>query len=140
MAPSTPDLHIPPSAATVDVCIINTTGHIDGIPTNDFLLPSIPGHKYLVCPVYSFLIQHSSGRKVLFDLGVRKDWENFAPGLYNRLRDYGWNIAVEKDVREILDGENIDPNEISSIIWRLVTANHHFSLLPYPQTTRSVAD
>jgi len=121
MALSPPDLHIPASSATVQISIIDTTSHISKIPTDNFLLPKIPGYDFLDCPAFSFLIQHSSGRKLLFDLGVRKDWENFAPALYNNIKDSNWKITVKKDVREILESESIDPSEISGIIWRFVS-------------------
>ena len=120
MALPPPDLHIPTSNALVQISIINTTCNISNIPTDPFLLPKIPGHDFLDCPVFSFLIQHPSGRKLLFDLGVRKDWENFAPILYTKIKNWDWRISIEKDVREILEGEKIDPSEINGIIWRSV--------------------
>ena len=138
MALRPPDLHIPSSNATVQVSIIDTTCHITNIPTDAFLLPRISGYDFLDCPAFSFLIQHSSGQKLLFDLGVRKDWENFAPTLYNRIKNSGWKVMIQKDVREILEDENIDPGEISGIIWRCVTKMRHkihaaqpFDPIPY---------
>ncbi|MCJ1243189.1 hypothetical protein MMC30_000386 [Trapelia coarctata] len=116
------DLHIPTSNATVQVSIINTTSHITNIPTDHFLLPKILGYDFIDCPAFSFLIQHSSGRKLLFDLGVRKDWENFAPTLHDKIKNSNWKVTVEKDVREILESERIDPGEISGIIW----SHHHW--------------
>ena len=118
MANSAPDLHIPSSKATVKVSIIDTTTHIDGVLSGAIIEPGIPGYEHLNCPSYSFLIEHSSGRKILFDLGIRKDWDNLAPKVFNRLKASGWDIKVAKDVREILEEGGVDPNGIDGIVWR----------------------
>ena len=123
MVTQAPDLHIPASDAVVQVSIIDTTARIDGIPTDGFLVPKITGYDYLSCPAFSFIIEHSAGTKVLFDLGVRKDWKNFSPSLYKRITSYGWQIVVQKDVRDILEEQNIDLQKIDAIIWRFVKAN-----------------
>ena len=118
MAKSAPDLRIPSANSAVQVSIIDTTTHIGAIPNGLFMVPNIPGFEYLNCPSYSFLIEHSSGRKILFDLGVRKDWGHLAPKVYHRLKDSKWDIRVPKDVREILEEEGIDPGTIDGIVWR----------------------
>ena len=139
MAIPAPDLHIPISKAVVQVSIIDTTARIDGIPTDGFLLPNVTGYDYLSCPAFSFIIEHSAGKKVLFDLGVRKDWENFSPALYKRLTSYSWQIVVQKDVRDILEEEKIDLQEIDAIIWRFLPTILQFAVnyesLPISQLT-----
>ncbi|KAK5003623.1 hypothetical protein LTR60_006778, partial [Cryomyces antarcticus] len=55
-----------------------------------FLQPDIKGKTKLTCPAFSFLIEHSSGKKVLFDLGVRKDFENLAPHIVEMAKKGGW--------------------------------------------------
>jgi len=118
MAQSAPDLQIPSTNSTVQVSIIDTTTHIGAIPNGLFMVPAIPGYEYLNCPSYSFLIEHSSGRKILFDLGVRKDWDNLAPKVFHRLRDSKWDIRVPKDVRQILEEQGVDPGTIYGIVRR----------------------
>lgn len=82
-----PDLNIPASSATVDVSIIDTTSSIKGVDTWKFLSPSIPGHDFLSTLAYSFLIEHPTlERKLVFDLGIRKDWWNYAPFLQDRFK------------------------------------------------------
>ena len=84
-----------------------------------FFEPEIKGFEALDCPAYSFLIEHPpSGRKILWDLGVRKDWENFAPRIQKRIRDGGWQVTVEKGVAELLEEGGVKPEDIDSIIWR----------------------
>ncbi|MCJ1281369.1 hypothetical protein MMC26_000688 [Xylographa opegraphella] len=136
MAHSAPDLHIPSTDSIVQVSIIDTTTHIGAIPNGLFMVPNIPGYEYLNCPSYSFLIEHSSGRKILFDLGIRKDWENLAPKVFYRLRDSKWDIRASKDVREILEDEGFDPGTIDGIIW----SHFHFDHLGDPSRFSEKAD
>ena len=84
--------------------------------------PIIPGtgFTHVNCPAFSFLVAHPSGRKILFDLGVRKDWWNFAPALTERLQKGGWKVEVEKGVQEILEENGVEPGEIDAIIWRFI--------------------
>jgi hypothetical protein len=73
-------LNIPPSNATVHVQLIDTTSQINGIAVAPFFEPPIKGHDALNCPAFAFLITHPTlERSLIFDLGVRKDWENLAP-------------------------------------------------------------
>ncbi|KAM7213781.1 Beta-lactamase-like protein [Rhypophila decipiens] len=145
-----PDIHIPSSPQTVSVSIINTTSTIHGAKTCDFFGPPIKGHKWLAAPVFCFLIQHnehelSTGRpipgktrRLVFDLGIRKDWWNSAPSLVNALRsirDPPWTLETKESVRDILatggriSGDHvqavsahIDIDTIEAIIW----SHHHF--------------
>ncbi|KAK3998215.1 beta-lactamase-like protein [Cladorrhinum sp. PSN332] len=122
--PQKPNLNIPFSSATVSVSAINTTSEIHGAPTNLFVSPPISGHKWIAAPVYSFLIHHeASNRRLLFDLGIRKDFHNLARPLYHHLvRQLGWKLTVEKDVPEILEENGIPPESIEAVIW----SHHHF--------------
>lgn len=75
-----PALNIPPSNATVKVSVINTTTRVKGPPSTAFFTPLIKGFDVLDCPAYSFLIEHElSGKKILFDLGVAKNWREGPP-------------------------------------------------------------
>lgn len=135
MAKPASDLRIPSSDATVQVSIIDTTSYIRGIKGSAFLENSIPAFEGLNCPAYSFLIQHPSGRKFLFDLGVRKHWHDLAPNLVKRLKSTGWDITVQKDVDEILKDEGIGPEEINGIIWSHSHFDHIGDPSRFPPTT-----
>lgn len=55
---------------------------------------------------------------MLFDLGVRKDWETeFAPRIRDRITGGGWKVTVEKNVREILESNGVKGEEIDAIVW-----------------------
>ena len=122
-AATPPELNIPPSKHTVDVSIINTTGHVGDIPVPMFMAPAIPGYDMIQAPCYSFLIKHSSADQsgkygqLLFDLGVRKDWENRPKGAVDRVKASGYSVKVEKDVAQILRENGDDPAKVGGIIW-----------------------
>lgn len=119
MAAIAPDLNIPPSSQAVEVSVIDTTSSIKGVDAWKFLSPSIPGHSYLATPCFSFLIQHSAlNRTLVFDLGIRRDWWNCSPFLQDRFKKGGYEIKVEKSVRQILEeaGE-VDCAGIEAVVW-----------------------
>lgn len=83
--------------------------------------PKVPGHGNFRSPSYSFLVQHGpSGRKVFFDLGVQKDWENLDPEVIDMIKEFGWSVEVEKDVAEILEEHGVLTGGVEAIIWRYV--------------------
>jgi hypothetical protein len=114
-----PPLNIPDSNSTVVVHVINSTARIQGIPSNFFFEPEIKGFDTLDPTAFSFLIQHpASSRKLLWDLGVRKDWHDLAQGIAKAIKDRGWKVTVEKGVAEILEEGGVKLEDINSIIWR----------------------
>ena len=118
MAASTSLFPVPKSSETVKVSIIDSTTRLFNISTQILFHPPIPGYELLEGPTFSFLIEHKSGVKYLFDLAVRKDWSNLAPALAKTLKDYGFEITVEKGVHEILEEHGIKSKDINAIIWR----------------------
>lgn len=130
-----PALNIPSSTTTVKVSIIDSTSHISNLPSSEFMGPPIKGYDFLDCPAFSFLIEHPSGRKLLFDHGVRKDWWNLAPKITSRLKDGGWKVEVKKGVSEILEENGVALESIEGIIWRYALphpAPHLHTFKPAP--------
>ena len=125
-----PALNIPHSDSIARVSIINSTSDLQA-PLEVFMGPIQEGHT-LNCPAFSFLIEHSSGRKLLFDLGTRKDWENFPPAILGLVKQPGWGIKVEKDVAQILQENGIDAagGAIEAIIW----SHWHYDHIGDPST------
>jgi hypothetical protein len=80
------DLRIP-SLSTVHVRIIDTTSQIEDIDASIFYITDIPWIRStaLSCPEFHFLIEHSLGRKLSFDPGIRKDYENISSAT-NRIK------------------------------------------------------
>jgi len=95
-----------------------------------FLQPDYAGHPNLTGPSLSFLIEHPSGKTILFDLGVRHDWQKLPS--YPKFRDMAWGITVQKDVARILEENkvNIANGAISSII----LSHHHWDHTGDPST------
>jgi glyoxylase-like metal-dependent hydrolase (beta-lactamase superfamily II) len=123
-------LTIPNSDVTVKVSIIDSTTRI-GIPFALLLSPAVDGLPTYECPAYSFLIEHTSSKsKLLFDLGVRKDWENYAPSLVKRIKDGEWKCEVEENVADILVKHGVDLASITAIVW----SHHHWDHIGDPST------
>lgn len=63
-------------------------------------------------------MEHPSGRKLLFDLGVRKDWENWAPKVLEILSHApDAKNEVRQGVREQLEEHGVPGSSIEGIIW-----------------------
>lgn len=130
MAAPLPELSVPASPSVVKVSILNVS-HMRGVNTWRFIEPSIKGHDWLATPCYSFLIQHPKlNRSLLFDLGIRKDWENFPPPLLERLNRSGYTLVAPKHAREILDEHGVDTKSIEALIW----SHWHFDHTGNPST------
>lgn len=72
------------------------------------------------CGTWSILIEHPSGRRLIYDLGMRKDWQNAPPSL--NLQKYFDDGIVEvleasKNVSEILEQGGLALEEIEGVIW-----------------------
>ncbi|KAB2573350.1 Cytochrome P450 monooxygenase andK [Lasiodiplodia theobromae] len=135
---ATPNLRIPASDATVQVSIINPGARIR-LPVSGFVQPAIEGHTHLDAPAYSFLIEHAQG-KFLFDLSMRKDWENLAPPIVNQAKDVdsGALVEVEKDVIDVLEENGIKGSEIKSVIWSHWHCDHIGNMSRFPSSTNIV--
>lgn len=113
------DFKVPAGTQAVQVRIIDSTSRIGKIPVHYIMTPPVEGMDYMpLLPSWSFLVEHPSGKKVLFDLGVPKDWLAFAPTVSDTLRTRGWDISVEKEVIDVLQANGIESSEINAIIWR----------------------
>ncbi|KAK7446498.1 hypothetical protein CaCOL14_010907 [Colletotrichum acutatum] len=127
-----------PPGATVKVSVLNNC-FLRGVPTAPYVEPVIPGHeKFNDLPCLVFLVESSTGRKVLFDLGLRKDWKNLSPVSLSEIQNDNIDIKVEEDIIDILKREGIDPGDIEAV----VLSHHHWDhvgdLRLFPDTTRVV--
>ncbi len=82
--------------------------------------------------MFCFLISNGS-HHVIFDLGVRRDWRNYAPSTV-KLIEATTTVKTEKNISEILDfdtsGLGVKSTDISAIIW----SHHHFDHISDPST------
>ena len=99
--------------------------------------PLIANFTPVRCPCYSFLIHHSpSNSRVLFDLGIRKDWENSPSGLVERIKQRGYVIEVQDNVVDILRENGVDPAIVDAVIWSHYHFDHTGDPATFPPGTR----
>jgi glyoxylase-like metal-dependent hydrolase (beta-lactamase superfamily II) len=111
-----PSLNLPSSGEVVQVFAIDNGARIH-LRTNFLLLPDVGGQEYIHFPSYVFLVQHPSGRKVLFDLGIRKDWENAAPSVMRQIMGSKSEITSPENIIDVLKRHGIQGQEIEAVIW-----------------------
>jgi len=97
--------------------------------------PEVGKYRTVTCPCFAFLVEHSSGRKLVFDLGIRKDWENSSPFITNMVKKYGWGVKVDKDVATILEENGVQTNEVEAVIWSHYHWDHTGDPTTFPSTT-----
>lgn len=131
-----PALTLPPGAS-VKVQIIDSTSEIRCL-VSLFMGPYILGHDLLIAPAFVFLVeQSSSGRKVLFDAGLRKDWENLPPAIQSIISTPGWKLDVQKGVGEILQENGVDvaAGAIEAVFWSHWHFDHIGDMSTFPGST-----
>jgi hypothetical protein len=114
---SKPTFSVPPGE-TAKVCIIETGMRMDDITFGFLLSPPVDGLDKITIPGWSFLIQTSKGEKVLFDLCFTPDKGTYPPGTWDFINAAGSTVHGTKHVADVLKENNVDPAEISSVIWR----------------------
>ena len=87
------------------------------IPIGRLLQPEYTGKSRLTGPCLSFLIEHPSRKPILFDIGIRKDWQVLPP--YPMWVEQKWDIRVGTDVATMLKEQGVDVagGAVESIIW-----------------------
>lgn len=113
-------LNVPASNVTVKISAIDSTMTLAANGPESMFDPPIEGWKTYKAGTWSFLIEHPSGRKLLYDLGCRKDWENLpAPLMIKEMMQEGGfgKLDVKKNVSEILTEGGVSLQSIEGIIW-----------------------
>ncbi|KAL6245331.1 hypothetical protein RBB50_008106 [Rhinocladiella similis] len=126
-----------PPGASVKVQIVDGTARITA-PTDVFMTPPIHGHTQMFAPAFSFLIEQvSSGRKILFDLGLRKDWQSHPPAVQSLISGPGWAFDVPKNVDEVLqeNGVDVKGGAIEAVIWSHWHFDHTGDVSQFPAST-----
>lgn len=151
-------LKFPESSATVRVRMVDTTG-VMVVNAQSFIEPLREGQDHLNLYVAAFLVEHPRlKRKVMFDLGVRKEYWKLPAALQKRLGFVIPALRVDKDTTEILQEKGIGLDEIcmfkasandnrkplltvwceASVIWSHYHWDHTGSMELFPSSTELV--
>ncbi|KAI2632153.1 Metallo-hydrolase/oxidoreductase [Hypoxylon sp. NC1633] len=137
---SPPALHVPASSSTVDVRVIDTNTRLYLKP-GIFWTPILRGFEGPHAPIYCFLITHGD-RHIIFDLGVRRDWENLAPKLVQVIKEVTEVTSNERDVASVLDddasGLSIRSSDIEAVVWSHNHFDHVGDPSRFPPSTQLV--
>lgn len=142
MAPKPPPrLNIPPGSTAVTVSAIDSTLWLVGVPTEYFYNPPIPSFGRVRSGCWSLLIEHPSGRKLLYDLGMRKDWEKLPPGC--GLKEYMsqgtlQSLSAEKNVSEILSEGGMELEGIEGVVWSHFHWDHTGDVSTFPKNVKLI--
>lgn len=112
-----------------------------------FWEPSLRGHDGFYAPVYCFLVSRGS-RHVLFDLGVRTDWENLPPKVVQLVKATSNVMGCDRDIASMLDdddgnnnnsnGARIRCSDIEAIVWSHSHFDHMGDPSRFPAATELV--
>ena len=130
-----PSLNLPQSNSTVELSLINTTTDLV-CPAKVFVDPVQKGHEYLNMPTFAFLVENKNlGKRVMFDLGCRKDWWNLSPAAYASIKHGIPGIIIPKNVNDILHEGGVDDRKIDAVVWSHWHFDHIGDLSLFPQST-----
>jgi len=116
-----------PAGAAARVSIIDSSLRLSKMPSRLLLKPDMPGLEFIpAATTWSFLVESSSGKRALFDLGVPKSpLENFSPMWCKTIIEGNLDVDVPKNVADILRDNHMQPSDVDSVIW----SHHHFDHL-----------
>ncbi|KAJ7048511.1 beta-lactamase-like protein [Mycena amicta] len=140
--PSYSDLEIPLSSSTVTIKLFDGVPPGEHskikIPAEGFFAPLLAGHEHLECPLFTFLIEHPATKKrVMFDLGMRKDLDNAAPGA--RIMKY-LVPPTDVDIVDQLEASGVTTESISAVIWSHAHVDHIGDISKFPPSTELVVN
>ncbi|KAF7312907.1 Metallo-beta-lactamase superfamily protein [Mycena kentingensis (nom. inval.)] len=125
---------VPPSNSTVRVSRFNVHNLIGIDVTKRVWAPVLPGHESYVFPVYSFLVEHGP-RKLLFDIGIRKDPENSPPVLAADFTDGTFYVEPQRDITDVLNEAGIPLSSIEGVVWSHSHFDHIAHMGRFPNST-----
>ncbi|PLB51438.1 Metallo-hydrolase/oxidoreductase [Aspergillus steynii IBT 23096] len=127
---------VPPGDTPITVKLINPVNAGPAI-LNRFMEPQVPGlDTFESFPSLCFLLEHPSGRKLVWDLGIRKDYWNYAPKIAEYIPTTKYHIEVEKNVADILEDHDVKGEDIEAVIW----SHWHWDHIGDPSTFPASTD
>lgn len=108
-----------PPGAAAKVSIIDSGFRLSGLATGMLLTPSVEHFDRLPgLGSWSFLVESSTGRKVLFDLGGPADINLFPPQVADAVKQADAKVEGTKTVADVLVENGIELAQIDSVILR----------------------
>ena len=130
-------LNIPKSNATVRVRAIDTK-FFASLHSDRFLEPVTPGMETLNLTTVCYLLENrdSSGqsKRILFDCGARKDFENYPPAIKARLNSIIKGLKIEADVNDVLEDAGIELKSLDAIVWSHWHWDHNGAAEKFPES------
>lgn len=118
MTAAKPLFAVPAGDIAVTVKLINPVNFGPAL-LRRFVEPPVPHvEKKRPSPCLTFLLEHPTGRRLMFDLGIRKDYQNYAPSIANYIPTTNYRIEVTQNVADILEENGIPTSSIEAVVWR----------------------
>lgn len=127
-------ISVPKSDSICDISIIDTTTKFV-VPAEAFVAPVQKGHETMNMPGFAFLVHNvSKSKKILFDLGCRKDWWSLPPAAKNMITAGVTGIEVYKSVNEVLREGGVDDGSIDGVVLSHGHFDHTGDLSLFPES------
>ncbi|KAI3618246.1 hypothetical protein WG66_005629 [Moniliophthora roreri] len=128
-------MSLPPPAPNQAYCDVSAleSGLVQ-LPTAAFIDDGEPGD-VPIGPSLSFLLRNTKNNKtVVFDLGIRKDWENYPPAVVQRIHDF-FGVDVPQDVSESLIKGGMESSDVDYVCLSHVHFDHVGDTRPFKKAT-----
>ncbi|KAK7025194.1 Metallo-beta-lactamase superfamily protein [Favolaschia claudopus] len=133
------DFGIPHSSSTVDIRAFNVANAPLVNQSHAFIHPVVSGHENATFTMFAFLVEHTKSRKrLLFDLGIRKDPLNLAPSIRGLFTSGIGQLEMSGDITDLLRTGGIPLDSIDSVIWSHAHFDHIGDMSKFPNTTRLI--
>ncbi|THH16643.1 hypothetical protein EW146_g4025 [Bondarzewia mesenterica] len=128
---------LPASLPDQAYCIVSAVeaGQLS-VPSRIFITPCPPDEHKRIAPALSFLLRHSkTNSTMLFDLGYRRDYQNYPPAVVRRVNSLFQPLSIPQDVAESLSKGGLPPTEISHVLLSHVHWDHIGDPAPFTRAT-----
>ncbi|KAK1230351.1 hypothetical protein PQX77_006561 [Marasmius sp. AFHP31] len=126
---------LPPPAPNQAYCDVSALeGGLIDLQSAIFLDNAEP-EEVITTPSLAFLLHHSkNGKTFVFDLGIRKDWENYPPAAVKWAREV-FPCNVQQDALESLEKGGRSPSEVDFVCLSHVHFDHVGDTRPFTKAT-----